>query len=249
MNRFGCSINQSHAVDDLKIDQINILWSNTISFINTLNKMVTRATFLLTCLYLVGFVAVAPVHADTEQAIHTQFSTLFKHITEELSTGQEAYLRDPQAYEAFVNRRLKSSWDVASTTRALVGKSVFDVLSPEIRQSLVDAIDRTLVRYAFEGLEKYSGQTFEVVDLVVNQEAGMGWVQLLVQSPMFPNVNLDLLIKRNSSGDWKAVDVRFQGITYVMIKKREYRQIIEQQGIAALIEQLVQANQEFFNNL
>ncbi|MGB1191799.1 MAG: ABC transporter substrate-binding protein, partial [Pseudomonadales bacterium] len=76
-----------------------------------------------------------------------------------------------------------------------------------------------------------------------------GWVQLLVQSPMFPNVNLDLLIKRNSSGDWKAVDVRFQGITYVMIKKREYRQIIEQQGIAALIEQLVQANQEFFDNL
>jgi ABC-type transporter MlaC component len=45
------------------------------------------------------------------------------------------------------------------------------------------------------------------------------------------------------------VDVRFQGITYVMIKKREYRQIIEQQGIAALIEQLVQANQEFFDNL
>ncbi len=249
MSCVGWSINRGHPIDDLKINQFNILWSNAINFPNTLNKTVKGAMIWLGCVTLVGLVAVAPVHADTEQAIHAQFSTLFKHITQELSAGQEAYLRDPQAYEAFVNRRLKSSWDVASTTRALVGKSVFDVLAPELRNSLVNAIDRTLVRYAFEGLEKYSGQTFDVVDLVVNQEAGMGWVQLLVQSPVFPDVNLDLLIKRNSSGDWKAVDVRFQGITYVMIKKREYRQIIEQQGIAALIEQLAQANQEFFNNL
>ncbi|MDC1143531.1 ABC transporter substrate-binding protein [Porticoccaceae bacterium] len=196
-----------------------------------------------------SLVSAAPVYADSEQAIRTQFSNLFKLITQELSTSQATYLRDAQAYEAFIDARVKSSWDVASTARALVGKSVFDTLAPEIRQSLVSAVDRTLVRYAFEGLDKYSGQTFDVVDLVVNQEAGMGWVQLLVQSPLIPDVNLDLLIKRNLSKEWKAVDIRFQGITYVMIKKREYRAIIEQQGIAALIEQLVQANQAFFNNL
>ncbi|MDG2117321.1 MAG: ABC transporter substrate-binding protein [Porticoccaceae bacterium] len=196
-----------------------------------------------------SLVSAAPVYADSEQAIRTQFSNLFKLITQELSTSQATYLRDAQAYEAFIDARVKSSWDVASTARALVGKSVFDTLAPEIRQSLVNAVDRTLVRYAFEGLDKYSGQTFDVVDLVVNQEAGMGWVQLLVQSPLIPDVNLDLLIKRNLSKEWKAVDIRFQGITYVMIKKREYRAIIEQQGIAALIEQLVQANQAFFNNL
>ena len=196
-----------------------------------------------------SLVSAAPVYADSEQAIRTQFSNLFKLITQELSTSQAIYLRDAQAYEAFIDARVKSSWDVASTARALVGKSVFDTLAPEIRQSLVNAVDRTLVRYAFEGLDKYSGQTFDVVDLVVNQEAGMGWVQLLVQSPLIPDVNLDLLIKRNLSKEWKAVDIRFQGITYVMIKKREYRAIIEQQGIATLIEQLVQANQAFFNNL
>ena len=196
-----------------------------------------------------SLVSAAPVYADSEQAIRTQFSNLFKLITQELSTSQATYLRDAQAYEAFIDARVKSSWDVASTARALVGKSVFDTLAPEIRQSLVNAVDRTLVRYAFEGLDKYSGQTFDVVDLVVNQEAGMGWVQLLVQSPLIPDVNLDLLIKRNLSKEWKAVDIRFQGITYVMIKKREYRAIIEQEGIAALIEQLVQANQAFFNNL
>ena len=196
-----------------------------------------------------SLVSAAPVYADSEQAIRTQFSNLFKLITQELSTSQATYLRDAQAYEAFIDARVKSSWDVASTARALVGKSVFDTLAPEIRQSLVNAVDRTLVRYAFEGLDKYSGQTFDVVDLVVNQEAGMGWVQLLVQSPLIPDVNLDLLIKRNLSKEWKAVDIRFQGITYVMIKKREYRAIIEQQGIATLIEQLVQANQAFFNNL
>ena len=196
-----------------------------------------------------SFFSISLVHANTEQAIRAQFSSLFKLVTQELGSNQATYLRDAQAYEAFIDTRVKSSWDVASTARALVGKSVFDTLAPDIRQSLVGAVDRTLVRYAFEGLDKYSGQTFDVVDLVVNQEAGMGWVQLLVQSPLIPDVNLDLLIKRNVSNEWKAVDIRFQGITYVMIKKREYRAIIEKQGIAALIEQLVQANQAFFNNL
>ena len=226
-----------------------MLRSDTVIIPQIPEKLLTRVKFWLSSLVILSLISVAPVHAESEQAVQAQFSSLFKLVTQELGVNQATYLADAQAYEAFIDTHVKSSWDVASTARALVGKSVFDTLAPDIRQSLVSAVDRTLVRYAFEGLDKYSGQTFDVVDLVVNQEAGMGWVQLLVQSPLIPNVNLDLLIKRNDSHQWKAVDIRFQGITYVMIKKREYRAIIEQQGIAALIEQLVQANQAFFNNL
>ena len=67
------------------------------------------------------------MHANTEQAIRAQFSSLFKLVTQELGSNQATYLRDAQAYEAFIDTRVKSSWDVASTARALVGKSVFDL--------------------------------------------------------------------------------------------------------------------------
>ncbi|MGB2566815.1 MAG: ABC transporter substrate-binding protein, partial [Porticoccaceae bacterium] len=140
-------------------------------------------------------------------------------------------------------------WDVASTTSALIGKSRFLALSQAEQGSLVAAVDRTLMRYAFEGLEHYTAQIFDVVDVVVNEKGTLGWVQVRMQSPVLMDLNLDLLIKRTDQEQWKAVDVRFKGITYVSIKKHEFRSIIEQDGVAALIQTLNQKNTEFFTAL
>ena len=122
-------------------------------------------------------------------------------------------------------------------------------LAPVEQSNLVAAVDRTLMRYAFEGLEHYTAQIFDVVDVVVNQQGTLGWVQVRMQSPILLDLNLDLLIKRTDNANWKAVDVRFKGITYVSIKKHEYRDIIEKDGVTALIETLNQKNAEFFNDV
>lgn len=186
---------------------------------------------------------------DTEQKIASQFAPLFRTVTQELSENQAMYLENPSAYADFINSRVKSRWDVASTTSALIGKSRFLALSQAEQGSLVAAVDRTLMRYAFEGLEHYTAQIFDVVDVVVNEKGTLGWVQVRMQSPVLMDLNLDLLIKRTDQEQWKAVDVRFKGITYVSIKKHEFRSIIEQDGVAALIQTLNQKNTEFFTAL
>lgn len=186
---------------------------------------------------------------DTEQQIASQFAPLFRTVTQELSENQAMYLENPSAYADFINSRVKSRWDVASTTSALIGKSRFLALSQAEQGSLVAAVDRTLMRYAFEGLEHYTAQIFDVVDVVVNEKGTLGWVQVRMQSPVLMDLNLDLLIKRTDQEQWKAVDVRFKGITYVSIKKHEFRSIIEQDGVAALIQTLNQKNTEFFTAL
>jgi ABC-type transporter MlaC component len=114
---------------------------------------------------------------------------------------------------------------------------------------LVDSVDQTLIRYAFEGLESYGGQVFKVDDVVVNEEKGMGWVQVLMESPILPDINLDLVIKRNPKNEWHAVDVRVKGITYVKIKKYKYREIIEEQGFDALIDNLTTKNTNYFDDI
>lgn len=186
---------------------------------------------------------------DTEQKIASQFAPLFRTVTQELSENQAMYLENPSAYADFINSRVKSRWDVASTTSALIGKSRFLSLSQSEQGSLVAAVDRTLMRYAFEGLEHYTAQIFDVVDVVVNEKGTLGWVQVRMQSPVLMDLNLDLLTKRTDQGQWRAVDVRFKGITYVSIKKHEFRSIIEEDGVAALIETLNQKNTEFFTTL
>ena len=181
--------------------------------------------------------------------INNQFQPLFKIVTDELANNQALHLANPAVYAKFINTNVKPMWDVASTTSALIGKERFHALAFPQQRALVRAVDKTLVRYAFEGLEHYSGQRFEVVDTVISKQGNLGWVQVEMQSPIIPDLNLDLLIKRTDSGSWKAVDLRFKGITYVAVKKHQYREIIEEQGIQALIDTLIKKNDEFFSRI
>ncbi|MDA9598931.1 ABC transporter substrate-binding protein [bacterium] len=183
---------------------------------------------------------------NVSKAVTSQFAPLFTAITQELSENQGEYLLNPVAYVDFINKRVKSHWDITSTTSALVGKGQFLALRPQDQDRLVAAMDTTLMRYAFEGLEHYSAQIFDVVSVVINKQGSLGWVQVRVRSPILMDLNLDLLIKRSANNGWKAVDVRFKGITYVAIKKHEYRQMMAQDGVEGLIETLQQRNTDFF---
>ena len=205
-------------------------------------------TMLLTSSVVVASAEPQSLEAE-EQRVESRFVPLFSVVTEQLSTRQADYLLDPSAYNRFIDTNVKSLWDTSSTTSALIGKTRFKGLMADDRQALVAAVDDTLLRYAFEGLENYGGQVFEVVDVVVNKGGTMGWVQVLMESPIIPDLHLDLLIKRTSEGNWRAVDVRFKGITYVSIKKHEFREIIEEQGVSALIDSLNSKNRDYFRDI
>ena len=184
---------------------------------------------------------------DAKQSVTAEFEQLFVSVTDQLSNRQDKYINDPIAYHAFLVSTVVELWDSSSTTRALLGKKHYESLAKEQKSALISAVDRTLIRYAFEGLESYSGQVFKVDDVVINEEKGMGWVQVLMVSPVIPDINLDLLIKRNSQGNWRAVDVRVKGITYVAIKKHGYREVFEEKGFDSLLVNLSAKNDEYFN--
>ena len=183
---------------------------------------------------------------DARQSAIEEFEQLFVSVTDQLSNRQDNYINDPIAYHAFLVSTVVELWDSSSTTRALLGKKYYESLAKEQRIELISAVDETLIRYAFEGLESYSGQVFKVDDVVINEEKGMGWVRVLMVSPVIPDINLDLLIKRTPQGDWRAVDVRVKGITYVAIKKHGYREIFEEKGFDALLVNLSDKNDEYF---
>ena len=187
-----------------------------------------------------------PAPEDAKAIVHTQFDALFTSVSDQLTNNQEMYLSNPVAYYDFLTSTVINLWDSSSTTRALVGKSHYTKLSDQQRLSLITAVDKTLIRYAFEGLESYGGQVFRVADVVVNEKQGMGWVQVLMESPIIPDINLDILIKRTEANAWQAVDIRVKGITYVAIKKHKYREILEEQGFKALMDNLTDKNTDFF---
>tara|TARA_B110000503_G_scaffold143547_1_gene245709 strand:- start:1351 stop:2088 length:738 start_codon:yes stop_codon:yes gene_type:complete len=225
-----------------------------VTLVNYTKQKCGTQKVVLVFLVALGATAFPGFTEETEQGsasalnpvIMGQFHPLFEAITAELGANKTGYLTDPAAYYALVDRYLRPRWDTASTASALVGRNYFESLSTTEQLALTAAVYSTLVRYAFEGLKHYSGQRFDIADIVVSDGAAMGWVKVLMESPIIPNINLDVLIKQGDKDDWKAVDIRFKGITYVSIKKNSFREIIAESGLQALIGDLQGKNAAYF---
>ena len=186
---------------------------------------------------------------DKKSILRQQYEPIISSISKQLLANHEIFKKDPSAYQAFLDQYVRPYWDVSSTSRALIGGKNFIGLDKQHQLKLVDAVDKTLVRYAFEGIDFYSGQQFTLVDVAISDSGKMGWVQVVMKSKILPDLNLDILVKRNNEGNWTAVDVRFKGMTYVAVKKYQFKNILEKQGVGALIASLNEKNNKFFSEL
>ena len=202
--------------------------------------------FVILCLFIP---LVQGDEVSAKSSLRLQFEPIIASVSKQLLSQQEKFKKDPKAYQAFLDKHVRPYWDSSSTAKALIGSKSFNALTEKTQQQLVAAVDKTLIRYAFEGIGFYSGQKFQLVDVAISDSGKMGWVQMMMESQILPDLNLDILVKRTKSGVWKAVDVRFKGVTYVAVKKYQFKKILEQQGVGALITSLNEKNQTFFDEL
>lgn len=186
---------------------------------------------------------------DAKSSLRLQFEPIISLISKRLLDQHQSYKKDPKNYQAFLDQHVRPYWDTSSTARALVGSTEFKIFNLKAQHDFIQAVDNTLVRYAFEGISFYSGQRLKLIDVAISDSGNMGWVQVIMESQILPNLNLDILVKRNKKGVWRAVDVRFKGITYVAVKKYQFKKILEKQGVGALITSLNEKNYKFFGEL
>jgi len=98
-------------------------------------------------------------------------------------------------------------------------------------------------------LKYYDGQSFAVSDVVINKTGTRAWVKIVMEAKFLPDIYFDILIKRDGDEPWRAVDARFKGITYVSIKKHQFREIVETESILALENQLSKNNEDYFSEM
>ena len=210
-------------------------------------------TLALVCFFGSG----SPAFADQNKAAQPQWAAELiseyhakvSAASAELVKNADRYRMDPVAYDRYLDTHMAPLWDAASTTRALIGKTMYAQLNEPRARTLSAAVESTLRRYAFEGLKYYDGQTFSVHDVLVNQRGSRGWVQLVLNSKLLPDLYLDLMVKRASDDRWVTVDVRFKGITYVGVKKHSFRELIEDRSVEGLITSLENKNSAYFSKL
>ena len=174
---------------------------------------------------------------------------LVDKVTNNLLVNHKIYEESPNKYWQFLNETFLENWDFDATTRALIGNEIFNTLSTSQFKKLSRAVEVTLIRYAFESLSFYGKQRLTVLDIKLNEQQTLAWLKINIESPSFPDIHLDLLLKRRDDHQWKGVDFRFKGITYVNMKKNSYRQDFKDLKFQGLFRKLDDKNKVFFRDL
>ena len=183
------------------------------------------------------------------EIIDSYESLLVKGVTSNLLANHKIYVEFPNKYWNFLEGAFLDNWDFDATTRALIGGNIFNLLSNLQFKELSRVLEITLIRYAFESLSFYSEQKLNVIDVKLNEQQTLAWLKINMDSPRFPDIHLDLLLKRTSGSQWKGVDFRFKGITYVELKKNSYRQDFKDLKFEGLLKKLEGKNKMFFREL
>ena len=174
---------------------------------------------------------------------------LVKKVTSDLLANHKIYVEFPNKYWNFLEDTILDNWDFDATTRAVLGNEIFNSLSPSQFKKLSRALEVTLIRYAFESLSFYGEQKLNVIDIKINAQQTFAWLKINMDSPRFPDIHLDLLLKRTDDNQWKGADFRFKGITYVNLKKNSYRQDFKDSKFVGLVKKLDNKNKLFFKDL
>ena len=181
--------------------------------------------------------------------INSYESLLAGKVTNDLLANHKVYEESPNEYWQFLNETFLDNWDFDATTRALIGSDIFNSLSNLQFKELSRVLEVTLIRYAFESLSFYGEQKLNVIDIKLNEQQTLAWLKINMDSPRFPDIHLDLLLKRTDDDQWKGADFRFKGITYVNLKKNSYRQDFKDFKFEGLLKKLGDKNKMFFKDL
>ena len=212
----------------------------------------------LFCLFFFLFVCIstkltAQVEANRTameiEVLDSYESLVADKVTCNLLINYKNYLDSPNEYWNFLNETFLVNWDFDATTKALVGSKIFDSLSNMQFKELSKTLKVTLMRYAFESLSYYSEQRLTVIDIKVSKQQTFAWLKINMDSPRFPDIHLDLLLRRTNHSQWKGVDFRFKGVTYVNLKKNGYREDFKKLKFKGLLRKLQEKNKVFFKDL
>ena len=212
-------------------------------------------SLLLVSLLSLGISTASDVREDFDQGdfkskIHDYYNSLLVDtVTSELLANYQQYIQSPNTYWEFLEKTFLINWDFDATTKALIGNEIFNSLSDVQHKRLTRSVELTLIRYAFESLWLYREQKLYIIDLKVNEQQTFAWLKINMDSPRFPDIHLDLLLKRTSDYTWQGIDFRFKGITYVNLKKNSYRQDFEDLKFQGLLRKLDDKNKVFFRDL
>jgi len=187
--------------------------------------------------------------ADDQQDIMAQYQPVFSQFSQQLISEQAVFKRDPDRYWSWVDALLVPLWSRQASIKQLANPKHLEVLTNEQTIQFNAVLDRTMQRYAFEILDSYSGQRFEIQKIEFDKDDPR-FATLVVTAiwDNFPDLDIDLMLV-NENDTWRFYNIRYGWFSYIGTKKWAYRRGLSASNFAAFMDKLDAKNRRHFQSM
>ena len=150
---------------------------------------------------------------------------------------------DPQALQAYAERKLLTQFDFTAMTRLATGRAWRKATTAQ-KQALEKAFRTLLVRTYTTALSQVTGTySVEVKPATIREGDSDTVVKTLVKSSERPPVPIDFRVNRTPAG-WKVYDVVVENLSLVTNYRSSFQSEISRSGIDGLIKAIEDKNQK-----
>lgn len=136
----------------------------------------------------------------------------------------------------FLEPVIDQSHDMELIIKTILGATYWSQLDNEQKRLIINTFRELSVSTYAARFTRYEGEQFEVVE-----QRDLPHEQKLVRSQLTKSdggtVNFDYVLHKTEAG-WRIVNILFDGVSDLAIKRGEYRAVMQRDGFPALIELL-----------
>jgi len=131
---------------------------------------------------------------------------------------------------------VKRTHDIDLIIKTIIGATLWNTLNQEQHDSIIETFRQlSIVTYAGQ-FKQYDGVQFNFIE-----QRDLPREQKLVRSQLIQNngdiVNFDYVL-HHTDGKWMIINILFDGVSDLAIKRSEYRSIMQRDGFQSLIDML-----------
>lgn len=136
----------------------------------------------------------------------------------------------------FLEPVIDQSHDIELIIKTILGSTYWSQLDHEQKQLIIKTFRELSIATYASRFTQYEGEQFEVIE-----QRDLPHEQKLVRSQLIKSdsgtVNFDYVLHKTEQG-WRIVNILFDGVSDLAIKRGEYRAVMQRDGFQALIESL-----------
>ena len=199
-------------------------------------KVKQTINLIVGCLILLLLLPVSSVFCAPDQGAKTPEQVISHLQSSLLQAMQEGEKLGYEGRYKFLESVIDQSHDIDLIIKTILGATYWSQLDKAQQDLIVDTFRQLSIATYAGRFTQYEGEQFKIVE-----QRSLPREQTLVRSQLTKSdggaVNFDYVLHQTDGG-WRIVNILFDGVSDLAIKRGEYRAVLQRDGFPALIQLL-----------